>query len=195
MRKRRLPSPRATQIAHQILQMERSKDIKETVRKFLARDGVDNRGRSLDSILSWPDDELEAQHDFIQWLFPLDHASQFNPDAPVLTRNDFAELGRDSKVRAGLRNGFARMLNFYGLERQNMEVVKSINWDARSKNWAWVPTHNDLRVTRILRSMTLFGLHAEATAFARFLETMLRELPLTAQSRAAYAYWRQALVR
>jgi hypothetical protein len=46
---------------------------------------VDTEGRSLKDVLSWPDDELEVVHDFVQWLFPLPEPSRFNPDAPLLT--------------------------------------------------------------------------------------------------------------
>ena len=49
------------------------------------RDGAqDDRGRTLNEILAWPDDRLEAVHDFIQWLFPLPERSGANPGAPTL---------------------------------------------------------------------------------------------------------------
>lgn len=46
------------------------------------RDGAqDDCGRTLAKILSWPDDRLEAVHDFIQWMFPLPERSGANPAA------------------------------------------------------------------------------------------------------------------
>jgi hypothetical protein len=167
--------------------------IKETVRHFLSGDGADSCGRSLESLLAWSDDELEFQHDFIQWLFPLETSSQVNSDAPVLTRNECSELGHDPKVSTGLRDGFSRMLSFYGLEWHGTEIIKSANWKVRCANWAWTPTHNDLRITRILHSLTLFGLNTEALAFLRFLENMAQENSLGSSRRVALAYWQNAV--
>ena len=167
--------------------------IKETVRHFLSRDGLDSCGRSLENILAWSDDELEFHHDFIQWLFPLEQSSGFNSDAPVLTQSECSELGQDPKVLAGLRDGFNRMLRFYGLECRGTEIIKSTHWDARCANWAWAPTHNDLRITRILHSLCLFGLNAEAQSFLRFLENMDQESSLGSSRRVALAYWQNAV--
>jgi hypothetical protein len=168
--------------------------MKEAVRRFLSGEGEDNRGRSLGGVLGWPDDALEFHHDFIQWLFPLEQASRFNPDAPVLAPAEFAELGKDPKVRDGLRAAFGRMLGFYGLAWNGAAVVKAENWDARSTNWALAPTHNDLRITRILHSLALFGLHAEAAAFLAFLEAMLRESQASLHRRAALPHWQNAVL-
>ena len=56
--------------------------------RFYRGDAPDARGRTLDDILAWDDEQLEAVHDYIQWLFPLDEPSRFNPDAPLLTPAD-----------------------------------------------------------------------------------------------------------
>lgn len=167
--------------------------MREKVQHFLSREGVDSCGRSLESILAWSDDDLEFHHDFIQWLFPLEQSSGFNADTPVLTRNECSELGHDPKILAGLRDGFNRMLSFYGLEWNGTDIIKSANWDMRCPNWAWKPTHNDLRITRILHSLTLFGLNSDALAFLTFLENMIQESSLGSSRRVALAYWQDAV--
>jgi hypothetical protein len=168
-------------------------DSEATVRDFLSGSGTDSRGRTLADVLAYSDDELELHHDFIQWLFPLDQASRFNPDAPVLARHEFAELGRNPAVVAGLRQGLARMLAFYGLEWNAVGVAKSAGWLHRSRSWAVLPTHNDLRITRILRSLALFGLQHEAAALLGFLETMLDAMPLRPGRDTTLRHWRSAL--
>lgn len=168
-------------------------EMTETARHFLSRDGLDSCGRSLESILAWSDDALEFRHDFIQWLFPLEQPSRFNVDAPVLTRIEFRQLAQDPKVLVGLRDGFERMLSFYGLEWRGSDIIKAGNWNARCTNWAWTPTHNDSRITRILHSLSLFGLNAEALAFLSFLEKLVQEYPLGASRRTALAYWQNAV--
>jgi hypothetical protein len=169
-------------------------DSKAAVRDFLSGSGTDSRGRTLADVLAYSDDELELHHDFIQWLFPLDQASRFNPDAPVLPKYEFAELGRDPAVVSGLRQGLVRMLAFYGLEWNAASVAKSAGWPLRSRNWAVQPTHNDLRISRILRSLALFGLQQEAAALLGFLETMLDAMPQRPSRDTTLRHWRSALL-
>ena len=45
-------------------------------------------GHMLDDILSWSNDALEIEHDYVQWLFPSNVSSNFNCDAPVLTKEE-----------------------------------------------------------------------------------------------------------
>jgi len=77
--------------------------------------GTDIEGRLLEDILAWNDDELEEVHDFIQWLFPLPEPSQYNPDAPLLTKEDIAAFKSDPVLQANLMRSFERILAFLGL--------------------------------------------------------------------------------
>jgi len=169
-------------------------DAKESVRKFLSGEGVDHLGRSRDSILAWSNDALEYTHDYIQWLFPIETVSQFHQLAPAPTVEEFKELRRDSMVRIGLLSGFVRILQFYGLEWHDQIVTKSHNWNERSEEWAWRPGHNDLRITRILHSLTLFGFDAEANAFLTTLNAIMAERPQNDKRLASFEYWRNAVI-
>lgn len=82
---------------------------------FCRGEGNDNEGRSLEQILAWNDDDLEAVHDFIQWLFPLPEPSQYNPNAPLLTKADVAAFKCDPVLQANLMRSFERILTFLGL--------------------------------------------------------------------------------
>jgi len=53
---------------------------------FYRGESRDAEGRFLEELLAWNDDELEEVHNFVQWLFPLPEPSQFNPDAPLLSK-------------------------------------------------------------------------------------------------------------
>jgi hypothetical protein len=55
----------------------------------------DHRGRHLNEILEWSDDELERVHDYIQWLFPLTERSGFNSTLRSLTRLQFRNFDHD----------------------------------------------------------------------------------------------------
>jgi hypothetical protein len=70
------------------------------------------------SIQQWPDDQLEAVHDYIQWLFPLPEPSGFNAAAPALNRESIQEFRTRPDLQDKLRVSFLRLMSFYGLEAQ-----------------------------------------------------------------------------
>jgi hypothetical protein len=138
---------------------------------FYRGEGTDAEGRRLEDILAWPDDDLEAVHDFIQWLFPLPEPSRFNPDAPLLTVEEIAAFRQDPALRANLRRSYERILTFLGLcESADGEIVVGPNFDRRAPDVWDHPNHNWLRITRILQSLSLLGLGDEARALFDRLE-------------------------
>jgi hypothetical protein len=154
---------------------------------------TDTEGRSLEEIWSWDDDSLEAVHDFIQWLFPLPERSRFNPHAPLLTEDDIASFKKDHVLRANLRKSFARILSFLGLTlAEHDQVVEGQNFGTRAPDMWSAPNHNWLRITRILRSLTLLGLQVEAQALFRWLETTYRSGKFSIDAET-YAYWKNAV--
>lgn len=138
---------------------------------FYSGKGNDSEGRRLLDILSWDDYDLEQVHDFIQWLFPLPEASRFNTDAPLLTPEDIAAFRADEQLRANLEQSFTRILTFLGLARdESGKVMLGPNFASREPDvWA-SPNHNWLRITRILRSLTLLGLADQARVLFERLE-------------------------
>jgi hypothetical protein len=126
----------------------------------------DDRGRYLSEIQEWPDDRLEAVHDFIQWMFPLAERSGANPEAPILDDDTIHQFRSRVELRDRLRVSFLRMLRFYGLRYDSASgVERAENFPERSKNWTSVGNHNHLRITRILKSLGILGLEGEAAAF------------------------------
>jgi hypothetical protein len=159
---------------------------------FYSGKGADTEGRSLADILAWSDDALEEVHDFIQWLFPLPEPSQFNPDAPLLAQEDIAAFHAEPALQANVRKSFARILTFLGLAASDGKVVPGANFSARAADvWA-APNHNWLRITRILRSLTLLGLVDEARSLFGWLEATYtsRKFPIPADT---FRYWSAAV--
>ena len=152
----------------------------------------DGRGRRLDDILARDDEWLESTHDYIQWLFPLLARSGANPAAPVLDDVQIAVFRGEAALRVKLLQAFDRMLSFYGLKREGEAVVKGQNWKARKSNWFVHPTHNNLRITRILASLRLLGLERESSALLEALEALRNGEADCGVGEAAYAYWRRA---
>lgn len=159
---------------------------------FYRGTATDVEGRRLADLWAWGDDDLEAVHDFIQWLFPLPEPSRFNPDAPLLTPEDIAAFHAHPELRANLRRSCERILRFLGLAFDAQgAVVEGANFAARVPSiWAF-PNHNWLRITRIVRSLALLGLTAESRSLFRRLEALYRSgrYPIPADT---FRYWQAA---
>lgn len=158
---------------------------------FYRGQSPDAEGRLLEEILSWGDDDLEAVHDFIQWLFPLVEPSQYNPDAPLLAQEDIAAFRSDPLLKANLTKSFHRILTFLGLAFAEGKVVEGPNFESRVPD-VWVaPNHNWLRITRILKSLRLLGLEEEAAALYQRLYQFFtrRRFPIGHQT---FGYWTEA---
>jgi len=158
----------------------------------------DHRGRYLHEIQAWPYDQLEAVHDYIQWLFPLPEPSGFNVAAPVLNLESIQEFRTRPDLQEKLRVSFLRMINFYGLEARSGEqitVTRAPNFAAKATVWLSPGNHNHLRITRILRCLSLLGLEAEANAFFDCLSESYEDeqkKPMPAISDETMLYWREA---
>ena len=158
--------------------------------QFYRDNAVDDRGRTLDAILAWDDNRLEAVHDYIQWLFPLDEPSRFNPSAPLLTSGDRAAF-RQPALAANLRRTLERMLAFYGFALQPTtppRVTRSDQWRDRSAVWLHAGNHNLLRLTRMIRSLALLG----QPDLARALYDALRRESEGHVSAVTLEYWKEA---
>jgi len=158
----------------------------------------DNRGHYLHEIQQWPDEPLESVHEYIQWLFPLPERSGFNVSAPVLNPDTVQEFRTSPDLRGNVRASFLRMVEFYGFEVRTGErvtVVRMPNFATKAGKWLSPGNHNHLRITRILRCLTVLGLEAEATAFFGCLVEIYEDeqnKPIPAISEETVVYWRKA---
>ena len=122
-------------------------------------------------MLAFDDEQLEDVHDYVQWLFPVPEPSAAEPDSPVLTPADIEALRGEAERATALR-ALARLRSFH----------------AGSTEWQQPFDHNQLRITRILRFLSVVGLNAEARAFFDWASTR----PGARFGNAPW-YWREAL--
>jgi hypothetical protein len=86
------------------------------------------------------------------------------------------------------------MLRFYGLTLDDDgRVLPAPDW-AQRNGWFRHGGHNDLRITRILRSLAVLGLGGQARALLDCLEQLRRQEPCGVNARA-FDYWRAAVER
>ena len=145
---------------------------------FLSNDsnqGVDFKGRTLQDIWSYSDDEIEKKHDFIQMIFPLNQPSN------SVFHGIYLE---DSKVIENLRKNPIVQSN----------VIKSANWFLsfleRTNHWKVPNNHNHLRITRIIQSLRLLVSDKEADVFYNSIMAMLSENNQI--NATSLQYWKKA---
>jgi hypothetical protein len=164
--------------------------------RFYGAGGIDHAGRTLEEILAWDDWHLEEVHDYIQWLFPLQEPSRANPSAPLLSAEDIASFRNSPRRLEALRRSFDRILGFYGLEAigsgSDTLIRTSSVWPGRSANWLRPSNHNHLRLTRIVKSLTMLGLSGEARALSVVLLALAADPKIRAFSRTTVRLWQEA---
>ena len=166
----------------------------EQLLRFYRGEGVDEVGRRIADVWRYSVDELEGVHDYIQWLFPLDERSAFNPHAPLLDAETAAQFRRDATLRANVERSLGVMLGFYGLTISSDRITRAANFAERSREWLRPGNHNFLRLTRMLRSLSLLGHEARAEALLECLDSVYRERPTVIGSNTI-GYWRRAVER
>jgi hypothetical protein len=137
--------------------------------------------------------ELERVHDYIQWLFPLPEPSGANPGAPTLTPEAIETFRTDDALRQELIASYAVMLAFYGLRLAHgtSRVERTPDTDQRLADWLRPGNHNFLRLTRIMRSLTILGLPEYARSLLGQLEQLYNEHPQIV-GELTIGYWRRA---
>ncbi|MEB3189773.1 MAG: opioid growth factor receptor-related protein [Snowella sp.] len=165
------------------------------ITQFYQETITNNSGDRYSDILAWDDEKLEYCHDYIQWLFPLTEPSRAVPNSPVLEAEDIAAFLENEELRAKLRNAFVRMLAFYGLAIQESiegtQLIEAPNYQERITHLV-CHSHNYLRITRILKSLRILGLEAEAQAFFKILQVIYQQEKANIGP-YTYAYWLQAV--
>ncbi|XP_037357559.1 opioid growth factor receptor [Talpa occidentalis] len=145
-----------------------------------------------DFLQHWRDDygRLEDNHSYIQWLFPLREPG-VNWHAKPLTLQEVEAFKSSKEVRRRLVQAYELMLGFYGIQLQDHrtgQVCRAQNYQKRFQNLNR-HSHNNLRITRILKSLGELGLEGYQAPLARFFleETLVhRELPAVRQSALDY---------
>ena len=118
---------------------------------------------------------LETSHTYIQWIFPIETPSHFNNQSTPLSPAEAHSIA--SSLGASLRvfYSFLMMLRFYGFSITQRGIFPAPRLSAARFAHLCASRHNWLRITRILRSLTLLGLKAFAGRWLLALKTEIDE--------------------
>lgn len=166
---------------------------------FYLGEQSDLEGRKIQQMWAWDFEELECTHDYIQWLFPINEKSHFNPDAPIVDEEIIQAFREDRQLQKNLLRSFSILLHFYGLKlatdgKGKVVVKKSENYPVRKQEWVNILNHNYLRITRVLKCLMAFGFSEEAQAFYECLRQIYREDSDQIGSET-FQYWTKAINR
>ena len=103
-------------------------------------------GRLFEDIMAFTDEEMESTHDYIQWIFPVPEPSKWQPQSPVLTEEDL-EMFRGVGAPTG---------------RKFRATLMFMRFLSNNEHWRTPGNHNLLRITRVLRFLTLVDMSEEA---------------------------------
>ncbi|XP_027859979.1 opioid growth factor receptor-like [Xiphophorus couchianus] len=135
--------------------------------------------------------KLERTHSYIQWLFPLQEPG-VNYEAKTLTKQEIQDFLGNTTARENLLKSYKLMLDFYGIKLENEEtgkVARAEHWTDRFQNLN-NHTHNNLRITRILKCLGTLGYrHYQVPLVRFFLEETLVKHELQEVKDSALSYF------
>lgn len=131
--------------------------ITTTIVDFYLGKIPNNAGHRIEYILTRNMVWLELDHTYIQWLFPTDMFSRYNPEAPLLDSIVITAFQNSPELRKRLLASFIVMMRFYGFRQKGNFLWLNKTFRERSQVWLTPYNHNYARLTRIMWSMRLLG--------------------------------------
>lgn len=116
---------------------------------------------------------FDYRHDFIQILFPLTTPGVANREF-TLTFPEIEELTKNSEFKILMRRGFTIMMEFYGINHKTgkPEFNALDRYDTYFVKGG-TNGHNYLRITRMLKSLELFGLTEEQEILSKAVRDII----------------------
>jgi hypothetical protein len=168
--------------------------------EFFDKISPDSEGRTLDYILDRDYEWMESCHDYIQWLFPLMEPSNYNPDAPIMTEEDRVALEEKGKTPTqrfqNIFEGVSKFINYMGIEDiwyfDSFDGFELKDFDQRKYVWAETFNHNHLRITRMLKFLSLIGWNRYGKSLVEFMKKTAAEKNFTLNPNSL-KYWEEAV--
>lgn len=154
-------------------------------------------GYYIDEIWKFTDLELETKHDFIQSLFPLKEKGMAS--SYLLTDEEIKKFKSINLKRKVLKS-FLRMANFYGYEFSNQKNrlirTKPIKRQINNVLVGLYSQHNFLRITRIIKFLTLIDMKFYALIFLLAICRDINsnpDLKVMVERSGSIKFWRKEL--
>ena len=143
-------------------------------KNFLLAKEPDFKGRMIQDIWNYSDEEIEGIHDFIQILLPLNKKSQSVFHGHYLDTDDLVQSLKDD-------------------EQVKKNILKSSEWFLsflkRHDYWKKEYNHNQLRITRVIECLRLIAGDKEADNFYKSVLELCSDVKL---SKTTLDFWSKA---
>jgi hypothetical protein len=148
---------------------------------FIEGSGKTGHGRSFDEIMKYSDQQLENDHQYIQWIFPLPAASMFNSTSPVI---DVKELQKYPQAKEAILGSYEKLTKFWGIYENPVDAQRITLLNG----------HNGLRFSRFLQSMVY---HNQADLAERTLDVVKANLSLLSPTlgRSGKTLWEELFLK
>ena len=117
----------------------------------------DTQGRVISEIWDFDSTRLEDALHYTEWLFPVNHATDRAPDAPLVTSDTQEAFKSSAELRDRLRRSLDLMLGFYGFVRVGEQVARGNDFESRRLGWLYPNDRSHRRMSRIVTSLALLG--------------------------------------
>lgn len=160
--------------------------------EFLEGKNKDPYGRYLSDIWQFNSFYLEHIHNYIQWIFPSNEPClEFRVKIPILTEQDFEKIQKSELAQQNLLRSFEMMLHFWGLKYENGKIIAQDDLSVEKHIWLKSSDHNQLRITRVIKSLSLLGQKELAKLFQQAVISIGREKGKIEEK--TFIYWQQAI--
>lgn len=138
--------------------------------KFLSGLRTDQHGNTIKDYLSFSEEEMESNHGWIQWAFPIDTISGHNLYAPVI--DDYAVEILNNDDCASFYH--SKILEKY-LSSIGINVVGHSQYEFADNGEKFLSVvdcphnHHMLRIARVLRNLYLFDLQSHCDGLLKCL--------------------------
>ena len=145
--------------------------------KFYRGEAPNTDGLLFDATVNLTDRQMEIGHQWVQWMFPLPEPSKAHPSSPVMSSDDIAAFVSTPELQVRARRALDRFQLFL----------------ANTTAWRRDRDHNHLRITRVIRFLSVIGMAEDAKAFCDWAIQTWENAnpgPLPVQT---HRYWTEAL--
>lgn len=113
---------------------------------------TDSVGNTISDYLSYSDNNLEQDREYVPWTFPSTEAMPGYLNPPTLSKEDVEAFRSDKILQEMVRS----VVNHY---------LKFLN---NTSSWRATVSHNHIRITKMIRFLAMIGMKEEAGKIAKW---------------------------
>lgn len=111
---------------------------------------------TLEDLWVLPPSIISVQYFYLEWLFPVDHASKWNRTVPTLHGDELLFFQTNPDIQQKFLTSFDKIIGYFEIERQGNQLFATDTLKARDY-WLKPIGHQEKKISRIIRSLAWCG--------------------------------------